>query len=176
MCSSDLYVGGTFAGCSFDSEKNSGLTAAGIGTISSGVEGGSTNEVLANICEDYYGGHKYSSDWTVDTAATCTKDGSKSQHCERCDAKGNITVIPATGHTFEWVIDKEATATEAGSKHEECTVCGYAKAAVEIPATGASESSQTGDDSNIALLAGLLVLAAAVAAGTVVYGRKRREQ
>lgn len=168
--------GGTFADCSFDSEKNSGLTAAGIGTISSGVEGGSTNEVLANICEDYYGGHKYSSDWTVDTAATCTKDGSKSQHCERCDAKGNITVIPATGHTFEWVIDKEATATEAGSKHEECTVCGYAKAAVEIPATGASESSQTGDDSNIALLAGLLVLAAAVAAGTVVYGRKRREQ
>lgn len=170
------YVGGTFADCSFDSEKNSGLTAAGIGTISSGVEGGSTNEVLANICEDYYGGHKYSSDWTVDTAATCTKDGSKSQHCERCDAKGNITVIPATGHTFEWVIDKEATATEAGSKHEECTVCGYAKAAVEIPATGASESSQTGDDSNIALLAGLLVLAAAVATGTVVYGRKRREQ
>lgn len=170
------YAGGTFAGCSFDSEKNSGLTAAGIGTISSGVEGGSTNEVLANICEDYYGGHKYSSDWTVDTAATCTKDGSKSQHCERCDAKGSITVIPATGHTFEWVIDKEATATEAGSKHEECTVCGYAKAAVEIPATGASESSQTGDDSNIALLAGLLVLAAAVAAGTVVYGRKRREQ
>lgn len=170
------YAGGTFADCSFDSEKNSGLTAAGIGTISSGVEGGSTNEVLANICKDYYGGHKYSSDWTVDTAATCTKDGSKSQHCERCDAKGNITVIPATGHTFEWVIDKEATATEAGSKHEECTVCGYAKAAVEIPATGASESSQTGDDSNIALLAGLLVLAAAVAAGTVVYGRKRREQ
>lgn len=170
------YAGGTFADCSFDSEKNSGLTAAGIGTISSGVEGGSTNEVLANICEDYYGGHKYSSDWTVDTAATCTKDGSKSQHCERCDAKGNITVIPATGHTFEWVIDKEATATEAGSKHEECTVCGYAKAAVEIPATGASESSQTGDDSNIALLAGLLALAAAVAAGTVVYGRKRREQ
>ena len=170
------YTGGTFTGCSFDSEKNSGLTAAGIGTVSSGVEGGSTNEVLANICEDYYGGHKYSSDWTVDTAVTCTKDGSKSQHCERCDAKGNITVIPATGHTFEWVIDKEATATEAGAKHEECTVCGYAKAAVEIPATGASESSQTGDDSNIALLAGLLVLAAAVAAGTVVYGRKRREQ
>ena len=170
------YAGGTFADCSFDSEKNSGLTAAGIGTISSGVEGGSTNEVLANICEDYYGGHKYSSDWTVDTAATCTKDGSKSQHCERCDAKGNITVLPATGHTFEWVIDKEATATEAGSKHEECTVCGYAKAAVEIPATGASESSQTGDDSNIALLAGLLALAAAVATGTVVYGRKRREQ
>lgn len=38
------------------------------------------------------------------------------------------------------------------------------------------KSAQTGDDSNIALWAGLLVLAAAVATGTVVYGRKRREQ
>ena len=168
------YVDGTFADCSFDSEKNSGLTAAGIGTISSGVEGGSTNEVLANICEDYYGGHKYSSDWTVDTAATCTKDGSKSQHCERCDAKGNITVSPATGHTFEWVIDKEATATEAGSKHEECTVCGYAKAAVEIPATGAAESSQTGDDSNMILWIVLMAVSAVGAAGTVIYYRTKK--
>ncbi len=40
------YVDGTFTDCSFDSEKNSGLTAAGTGTISSGVEGGSTNEVI----------------------------------------------------------------------------------------------------------------------------------
>lgn len=171
------YVGGTFAGCSFDSEKNSGLTAAGTGTISSGVEGGSTNEVLANICEDYYGGHKYSSDWTIDTAATCTTDGSKYQHCERCDAKGNITAVPATGHkagakwksdgtghwnecvycgdkmnesahTYKWVTDKEATADETGSKHEECTVCGYGKAAVEIPATGTPSDTDTPTDSD----------------------------
>ena len=171
------YVGGTFAGCSFDSEKNSGLTAAGTGTISSGVEGGSTNEVLANICEDYYGGHKYSSDWTIDTAATCTTDGSKYQHCERCDAKGNITAVPATGHkagaewksdgtghwnecvycgdkmnesahTYKWVTDKEATADETGSKHEECTVCGYEKAAVEIPATGTPSDTDTPTDSD----------------------------
>ena len=168
------YVGGTFADCSFDSETNSGLTAAGIGTISSGVEGGSTNEVLVNICEDYYGGHKYSSDWTIDTAATCTTDGSKSQRCERCDAKGNIMVIPATGHTFEWVIDKEATATEAGSKHEECTVCGYAKAAVEIPATGVSSSSQTGDDSNMILWIMLMAVSAVGAAGTVIYYRTKK--
>ena len=79
-------------------------------------------------------------------------------------------------HTFEWVTDKEATAAEAGLKHEECTVCGYAKAAVEIPATGASESSETGDDSSIALWTALLLLAAVVATGTVIYGRKRREQ
>lgn len=171
------YVGGTFAGCSFDSEKNSGLTAAGTGTISSGVEGGSTNEVLANICEDYYGGHKYSSDWTIDTAATCTTDGSKYQHCERCDAKGNIKAVPATGHkagaewksdgtghwnecvycgdkmnesahTYKWVTDKEATVDETGSKHEECTVCGYEKAAVEIPATGTPSDTDTPTDSD----------------------------
>lgn len=119
------YTGGTFTGCSFDSEKNSGLTAAGIGTISSGVEGGSTNEVLTNICEDYYGGHKYSSDWTVDTAATCTKDGSKSQRCERCDTKGNITIIPATGHTMQKTDKVEAACTTPGKEaYYTCGTCG----------------------------------------------------
>ena len=119
------YVGGTFADCSFDSEKNSGLTAAGIGTISSGVEGGSTNEVLVNICEDYYGGHKYSSDWTIDTAATCTKDGSKSQRCERCDTKGNITVIPATGHTMLKTDKVEAACKTPGKEaYYTCGTCG----------------------------------------------------
>lgn len=119
------YVGGTFADCSFDSETNSGLTAAGIGTISSGVEGGSTNEVLANICEDYYGGHKYSSDWTIDTAATCTKDGSKSQRCERCDTQGNITVIPATGHTMQKTDKVEAACTTPGKEaYYTCGTCG----------------------------------------------------
>lgn len=119
------YAGGTFADCSFDSEKNSGLTAAGMGTISSGVEGGSTNEVLVNICEDYYGGHKYSSDWTIDTAATCTKDGSKSQRCERCDTKGNITVIPATGHTMQKTDKVEAACTTPGKEaYYTCGTCG----------------------------------------------------
>lgn len=119
------YVGGTFADCSFDSEKNSGLTAAGIGAISSGVEGGSTNEVLVNICEDYYGGHKYSSDWTIDTAATCTKDGSRSQRCERCDTKGNITVIPATGHTMQKTDKVEAACTTPGKEaYYTCGTCG----------------------------------------------------
>ena len=119
------YAGGTFTGCSFDSEKNSGLTAVGIGTISSGVEGCSTNEILANICEDYYGGHKYSTDWTVDTAATCTTDGSQSQHCERCDTTGNITVIPATGHTMQKTDKVEADCTTPGKEaYYTCETCG----------------------------------------------------
>lgn len=89
---------GTFSGCSFDSEKNPGLNAAGEGTLASGVTGEETAVVLANICEDYYGSHLYSTEWTVDIEATCTTSGSKSHHCERCGAKGSITEIPVLGH------------------------------------------------------------------------------
>lgn len=119
------YTGGTFAGCSFDSEKNSGLAAAGIGAVSSGVEGGSANDVLSNICEDYYGGHQYSTEWTIDTPATCTTDGSKFNYCERCDAKGNITVIAATGHTLQKNDKVEAGCmTEGKEAYYTCEACG----------------------------------------------------
>ena len=91
---------GTFSGCSFDSEKNPGLNAAGEGTLASGVTGEETAVVLANICEDYYGSHLYSTEWTVDIEATCTTSGSKSHHCERCGAKGSITEIPVLGHKW----------------------------------------------------------------------------
>ena len=94
------YANGTFMGCSFDKEKNPALNAAGEGSLDSGVTGEETAEVLANICEDYFGGHQYSTEWTVDTEATCTTSGSKSHHCERCGAKGNVTEIPALGHQW----------------------------------------------------------------------------
>ena len=94
------YANGTFMGCSFDKEKNPALNAAGEGSLDSGVTGEETAVVLANICEDYYGGHQYSTKWTVDTEATCTTSGSKSHHCERCGAKGSITEIPALGHKW----------------------------------------------------------------------------
>ena len=94
------YANGTFMGCSFDKEKNPALNAAGEGSLDSGVTGEETAVVLANICEDYYGGHQYSTKWTVDTEATCTTSGSKSHHCERCGAKGSITEIPALGHNW----------------------------------------------------------------------------
>lgn len=115
---------------------------------------------------------------TVTIAAhTCVAEGDwqydETNHWDTCECGETINKAE---HTFKWVIDTEATATQAGSRHEECTVCGYAKATVEIPATGASESSETGDDSNVVLWAGILVFAAAVATGTVIYGRKRKEQ
>lgn len=120
--------GGTTSGCSFSSEKNSGLNAIGH-TVTAGTNDISddldTKEVLANVCEDYYGGHQYSSEWTVDTEATCIADGSKSQHCERCDAKTNITAISATGHNLTKAEAKAATHTAQGNtEYWYCDVCG----------------------------------------------------
>lgn len=45
-------------------------------------------------------GHSYATEYTIDTVATCTTAGSKSQHCARsgCTAKQNVTSIAATGH------------------------------------------------------------------------------
>ena len=119
------YSGGTLTDCSFDKEKNPGLNAAGEGNLDSGVTGEETAEVLANICEDYFGGHQYSTEWTVDTEATCTTSGSKSHHCERCGAKGNVTEIPALGHqwgepVYTWSEDNTTcTATRTCENNDE---------------------------------------------------------
>lgn len=119
------YSGGTFTGCSYDNEKNPALNAAGEGSLDSGVTGEETAEVLANICEDYFGGHQYSTEWTVDTEATCTTSGSKSHHCERCGAKGNVTEIPALGHqwgepVYTWSEDNTTcTATRTCENNDE---------------------------------------------------------
>ncbi len=110
------YTGGTFEGCSFDNEKNSGLAAAGDGTISAGVAGGNSNDVLANICEDYYGGHTMQK--TDKVEATCTTAGKEAYYtCEVCqkhfsdaEGKNEITkleeygIIPAAEHKAgtEW--------------------------------------------------------------------------
>ena len=68
-------------------------------------------------------GHVYEETMTIDKAATCTEEGSKSYHCKNCDDKVSVTKIPALGHNYstEWTIDKVATCTEAGSKSHHCT-------------------------------------------------------
>lgn len=45
--------------------------------------------------------HAWATNFTVDQAATCTENGSKSKHCTRsgCDGKSAVTMISATGHT-----------------------------------------------------------------------------
>ena len=121
-------------------------------------------------------GHSWEDEYTVDKVATCTEDGSMSIHCEKCDAKKDVQLIPASGHvpsgewqrdesehwkdcdvcgievdrkthTFEWVVDKEATESEAGIKHEECIVCAYEKPPVEIPPLDDGETSSDESES-----------------------------
>ena len=57
-------------------------------------------------------GHSFSTEWTVDVEATETTPGSKSHHCTVCDAKTDVTEIPATG-TVEKPLTITASKTEA---------------------------------------------------------------
>ena len=90
-------------------------------------------------------GHDFSGDFTVDKAASCTEEGSKSKHCSRCDEVTEVTVIPATGHTV--VTDKAvaATCTEAGkTEGSHCSVCNTViKAQEEVKALGHDYSEWT---------------------------------
>lgn len=115
--------------------------------------------------------HEYG-DWQYDNEA----------HWKTCKC-GDIADKDA--HSFVWIVDKAATATAVGSRHEQCEVCGFARAAVEIPATGAENTDnnvsgttdgryQTGDDFNMTVMIAVMFIAAAAAAGTVVYGRRKR--
>ena len=115
--------------------------------------------------------HEYG-DWKYDDKA----------HWKECECGVKTDGV---AHSFVWIVDKEATATAVGSRHEQCEVCGFARAAVEIPATGAENTDnnvsgttdgryQTGDDFNMTVMIAVMFIAAAAAAGTVVYGRRKR--
>ena len=115
--------------------------------------------------------HSYGSEWKNDAT----------NHWHECSCGDKAD---KAAHDFKWVVDKEATATQKGSKHEECRVCGYKKAAVEIPATGTptepgkptdSDSSQTGDNSNMILWIALLFVSGGVVIGIIVYSKKKKE-
>ena len=71
--------------------------------------------------------HNWETAYTVDVPATCTKAGSKSIHCSRCDAikEGSEAAIPATGHSFgTWVTTKAATESAEGEQTRTCSECG----------------------------------------------------
>ena len=85
-------------------------------------------------------GHTWNDDYTVDTPATCTAEGSKSIHCKNCDEVKDSTAIDALGHDFtgEWKVTKKATCTEPGTKERKCSRCDEAETDT-IPATGHTE-------------------------------------
>ena len=95
---------------------------------------------------------------TAKTAATCTEDG-KIVYTAKAVFDGveytNIktVAIPASGHDYENGV---------------CKVCGVKEAADD------GSAAQTGDDFNIAVWAAIMGLAAAAAAGTAVYSRRRK--
>ena len=68
-------------------------------------------------------GHSFSTEWTVDVEATETTSGSKSHHCTVCDAKTDVTEIPATG-----IVEKPLTITASKTEADK-TVTFTAKAA-----------------------------------------------
>ncbi|MGN1443717.1 MAG: RICIN domain-containing protein, partial [Acutalibacteraceae bacterium] len=137
-----------------NTEIPSGHTEESIPAVSATcTETGLTEGVKCSVCGKVLveqeiveaTGHDYAETYTVDTDATCTEDGSKSRHCTRCNDKIDITVIPATGHSYDNDCDtdcnvcgetrktshdydlkliKSATCTEDGLLRRTCTICG----------------------------------------------------
>ena len=68
-------------------------------------------------------GHDFEEIFTVDKEPTCNP-GSKSRHCSRpgCDAKADVTVVPAEHKWGDYVVDWEGC-TSTGRQHRTCTVC-----------------------------------------------------
>ena len=81
--------------------------------------------------------HEYSSDWTVDLDATCSREGKKSRHCLYCSATTEETVIPKTAHREKRTLLKEATCDNDGVAQYECLDCGE-KREEALPMSGHS--------------------------------------
>ena len=117
---------GTTESCYYDKTKNSALSAVGaIETEGSNdIKGKESSELLADVCENYYGGHEYETEWTVDKEASCTEEGSQSHHCKRCENKTDVTVIEKKDHILEKTEAKEAThLTEGNIAYWTCQIC-----------------------------------------------------
>lgn len=62
-------------------------------------------------------------DWKIDKAATCEKDGSRHKECTVCGTTTITEVIPATGHDYKETV-KEPTKVTRGYTLHTCKNCG----------------------------------------------------
>lgn len=127
-------------------------------------------------------GHAPSKSWKFD----------KADHWRDCTNAGCGTIIEGSkaAHTESgWIIDTAPTYFNSGTQHKECTVCHYVTAVGFIPAKGGDiEPSDpsgwtpnpnlpaTGDDNTSFIWIALLIICASTAAGTVIYGRRKKQR
>ncbi len=92
-----------------------------------------TEQRICSVCgedeerEGEFGDHPWETEFTIDRESTDDREGEKSRHCSKCDARTDITVIPICKHVNakdEWIIDREPICTELGIKHQVCDLCG----------------------------------------------------
>ncbi len=90
-----------------------------------------TEERVCEICgakqsRDITPKHSYSDVFVTDTEPACGKKGSKSRHCIYCDAKTQVTSIPAKAHSYKTTVTP-ATLKKTGAKTTVCALCGDTK-------------------------------------------------
>lgn len=127
-------------------------------------------------------GHAPSESWKFD----------KADHWKDCTNAGCGVIIESSKATHTesgWIIDTAPTYFNSGTQHKECTVCHYVTAVGFIPAKGGDiEPSDpsgwtpnpnlpaTGGDNTIFIWIALLLICASTAAGTVIYGRRKKQR
>ncbi len=71
-------------------------------------------------------GHSYDVYFTVDQVPTCEAQGSKSRHCQNCDARIEVTVLEPVAHVLgDWMTVFEPTCTEKGVRARACENCDF---------------------------------------------------
>ena len=127
-------------------------------------------------------GHAPSESWKFD----------KAEHWKDCTNAGCGVIIEGSkaAHTESgWIIDTAPTYFNSGTQHKECTVCHYVTAVGFTPAKGGDiEPSDpsgwtpnpnlpaTGGDNTTFIWIALLLICASTTAGTVIYGRRKRQR
>lgn len=105
-----------------------------LSTDFSGSGSGTQQFVLPVLNETVYNGSVYPGTWhewetqkIIDIEPTCSKEGSKSYHCLRCDVskENSKEKIDKKNHTWEkeYTLDIEMTCEQDGQKSYHCGVC-----------------------------------------------------